>query len=62
MTKMYLFFKWEAYTPKIIFLTKNVELFPGIYYVRYTLTLTVTEIHPMTYGQGQGYRFLGHQS
>ena len=26
------------------------------------LTLTVTEIHPMTYGQGQGYRFLGHQS
>ncbi len=21
------------------------------------LTLTVTEIHPMTYGQGQGYRF-----
>ncbi len=26
------------------------------------LTLTVTEIHPMTYGQSQGYRFLGHQS
>ena len=26
------------------------------------LTLTVTEIHPMTYGQGQGYHFLGHQS
>ena len=26
------------------------------------LTLTVTEIHPMTYGQGQGYSFLGHQS
>ena len=21
------------------------------------LTLTVTQIHPMTYGQGQGYRF-----
>ena len=27
-----------------------------------SLTLTVTEIHPVTYGQGQGYRFLGHQS
>ncbi len=26
------------------------------------LTLTVTQIHPMTYGQGQGYCFLGHQS
>ena len=25
-------------------------------------TLTVTEIHPITYGQGQVYRFLGHQS
>ncbi len=26
------------------------------------LTLTVTQIHPMTYGQGQGYHFSGHQS
>ena len=26
------------------------------------LTLDVTEIHPMTYGQGQEYHFLGHQS
>ena len=26
-----------------------------------TLTLNVTEIHPLTYGQGQGYVFLGHQ-
>ncbi len=33
-----LFFKWDAYTLKIIFLIKkNVELFPGIYYGRYTL-------------------------
>ncbi len=34
-----LFFKWEAYISKIIFLTENVEHFPGIYYGRYTLTL-----------------------
>ncbi len=26
------------------------------------LTLNVPEIHPMTYGQGQEYHFLGHQS
>ncbi len=26
------------------------------------LTLDVTEIHPITYGQGQEYHFLGHQS
>ncbi len=32
-----LFFKWEAYTHKITFLTKNVEHFPGIYYGWYTL-------------------------
>ena len=27
-----LFFKWEAYISKIIFLTKNMEHFPGNYY------------------------------
>ena len=34
-----LFSKLEAYTPEIIFLTKNVEYFPRIYYGRYTLNL-----------------------
>ncbi len=30
--------------------------------IKSCLTLDVTEIHPMTYGQGQRYHFLGHQS
>ena len=35
-----LFFKWEAFTPKMIFLTENMEHFPGIYYGLYTLILS----------------------
>ena len=31
-------------------------------YPWFALTLNVTEIHPMTYGQSQGYHFLGRQS
>ncbi len=32
-------FKREAYIPKTVFLTRNIELSPRIYYGRYALTV-----------------------
>ncbi len=46
-------FRW-FHTKRRYYKGSGTPIFP--------LTLTVTEIHPMTYWQGQGYRFLGHQS